>query len=398
MRHCLAFIIAVVTCLSSCTKEIVMDVDEEPIVIIECLLTEEPEQFLRLTMAGGASLDAAPLIGEATAVLIDMGSKQEVGHFKMREDGIWAMQYAAVPNHSYRLEVRVPGHDLIWAEQEMPERCPIHTEYALDDSYNPSVVFTGDILDNSDVKPDKDAFYSPSNEEIGRVTLIFLDSCPHSLWLSAFNYNPETGRREIAEYICTDSEYADNFNVCGIYEPPTSTAVEMITYINDDPFSSNIYKRVPGRTYLTELYANLRGFPLHKRYLMLDAGSASQEELRNNPVIVSGSFTGDYYGNYKDYRHLSPDTGTTVDEIDEDLGILVASIMSGDYDKYLRDAIYAQTVSDSGNLSSIYLTENIHSNINGGLGIFGAKVDIVLRWSPAYMVKADSSGKPIVIP
>ena len=46
-----------------------------------------------------------------------------MGSFERQDDGTWALDYAAVPEHSYRLEVDVPGHETVWAEQTMPTAC-----------------------------------------------------------------------------------------------------------------------------------------------------------------------------------------------------------------------------------------------------------------------------------
>ena len=109
--------------LCSCAKEIVMDAREEPVVAVECILSEQPIQTLRLSFTKGAAMDEAPTLTEADAVLIDLTEGKTVGSFKRQDDGTWALDYAAVPEHSYRLEVDVPGYETVWAEQTMPTAC-----------------------------------------------------------------------------------------------------------------------------------------------------------------------------------------------------------------------------------------------------------------------------------
>ena len=46
-----------------------------------------------------------------------------------QDDGTWTLGYAAVPEHSYRLEVDVPGHETVWAEQTMPPECIFYSAF-----------------------------------------------------------------------------------------------------------------------------------------------------------------------------------------------------------------------------------------------------------------------------
>ena len=115
--------------LCSCAKEIVMDAGNEPVVAVECILSEQPVQTLRLSFTKGAAMDEAPALTEAEAVLIDLTEGETVGNFERQADGTWALDYAAVPEHSYRLEVDVPGQEPIWAEQTMPTDCLVISNF-----------------------------------------------------------------------------------------------------------------------------------------------------------------------------------------------------------------------------------------------------------------------------
>ena len=99
--------------LCSCAKEIVMDAGEEPVVAVECILSEQPVQTLRLSFTKGAAMDEAPALSEAEAVLIDLTEGKTVGSFERRDDGTWALDYTPIPEHSYRLEIDVPGQEPI---------------------------------------------------------------------------------------------------------------------------------------------------------------------------------------------------------------------------------------------------------------------------------------------
>ena len=72
-----------------------MDAKEKPQVVVVCVLSDEPVQTLQLSFTKGASLAEAPALTEAVAMLYD--ESRAVGEFKRDSDGIWRLEYAAVP-------------------------------------------------------------------------------------------------------------------------------------------------------------------------------------------------------------------------------------------------------------------------------------------------------------
>ncbi len=112
--------------LTGCVRDVVLDAGERPKVVVECVLTDSGPQELRLSFTKRASLSETPELTEATARLIDLTNNYPVGEFRRMDDGIWALDYAAMPRHSYRLEVEAPGYELIWAEQSMPVKNDIY--------------------------------------------------------------------------------------------------------------------------------------------------------------------------------------------------------------------------------------------------------------------------------
>ena len=324
--------------LCSCAKEIVMDAREEPVVAVECILSEQPVQTLRLSFTKGAAMDKAPALTEAEAVLIDLTEGKTAGSFERQDDGTWALDYAAVPEHSYRLEVDVPGHETVWAEQTMPTACLVISNFM-------------------------NIFSSSSYVLSLYGSCFFFNFTTEIAWIRALNYNPDTGTREYAEYICTDAPNVSDFNLAGAtYDPPVSDT------------------DVWGHKRTAYLYPNLRGAPLHRRYLRIelplkfDSGGESAHAIH-----IAGSMTGKYYHKDNPFSQQPIDRPPRSDE-----GIVVVSYVSRDYDRYLREAIYYKKISESTDLADMLLRENIFTNIHGGLGIFGAKTETVVEWVPAY--------------
>ena len=118
----------VLLALTGCVRDVVLDAGERPKVVVECVLTDSSPQELWLSFTKGASLAEAPELTEASARLIDLTNNYPAGEFRHRNDGIWVLDYAAEPEHNYRLEVEVPGYELVWAEQTMPERVVVETK------------------------------------------------------------------------------------------------------------------------------------------------------------------------------------------------------------------------------------------------------------------------------
>ena len=315
-----------------------MDAGEEPVVAVECILSEQPVQTLRLSFTKGAAMDEVPALSEAEAVLIDLTEGKTVGSFERQDNGTWTLGYAAVPEHSYRLEVDVPGHETVWAEQTMPTACLVISTFM--------------------------NIFSSSTHVLSLYgSCLFFNFTTEIAWIRALNYNPDTGTREYAEYICTDAPNVSDFNLAGAtYDPPVSDT------------------DVWGHKRTAYLYPNLRGAPLHRRYLRielplkLDSGGESAHGIH-----IAGSMTGKYYHKDNPFSQQPIDRPPRSDE-----GIVVVSYVSRDYDRYLREAIYYKKISESTDLADMLLRENIFTNIHGGLGIFGAKTETVVEWVPAY--------------
>ncbi len=336
--------------MCSCAREIVMDAREKPLVAVECVLVDAPVQTLKLMLSKGASQGYAPVVGDADVLLINLTEKSEAGRFERQDSITWTLDYEAVPEHSYRLEIKVPDYELIWAEQRMPVK-------------NDIVSRLGGASDWSTYGYQNlwGSFFMPTG---------MAWSSEYPTWIRAMNYDPETGKREIAEHICTDFPYVDNFNLTGgTYEPPTCMKYDSVSAHD----SVKAY-----------LYDNLRGQPLHRRYLRLDP-SLDGYEFDDHALSIGGSFTGKYWG-------ADVITSHYVDRPPkDDEGVVIASIVSADYDRYLREAIYQQLLSESGNMSTIYIQDNIFTNINGGVGILGAKSEKILEWISFYQFRFPDS-------
>lgn len=341
-----------VICLS-CVRDLEMNSGENPAIAIECVLQDETPQTLSLIYTRTGRHEASVPITDAGVTLLDKTSGTSCGAFTHSVDRTWTLDYAAVPGHEYRLEVKVPGHDLIYAEDIMPE--PLDLK-----SINANAPYS-----SMRIIAEKygDGF-------IGNV--YWIKELPQYTWLCALNYNRETGKHEIAENICTDYPWIDNFNLTGnsYAAPPPSDEEYRFTW-NGITYAG-YYRRFE--------YPFLDGMAMHRRFLRLRA--PSEEEWKEyischkeeyfdygkHLFTVNGSFSGDFYdGSSKS------DPGK--------LGYVLSMSVSENYDAYLRDAMRIQQMQESTDMSTLYVRDNLYSNIVGGIGIFGASIKRIQAWS-----------------
>ncbi|MCQ2130382.1 MAG: hypothetical protein MJY94_03195, partial [Bacteroidales bacterium] len=224
MKHGISILLAVAILtvsgmLSSCVKEVTLDAGDRT-VVVECLLSNEPGQELSLSFSKGASEGSAMELTEAVATLIDLTVGKTVGEFKRDADGKWRMDYAAIPLHKYRLEVKVPGYDLIYAEDKMPGEVVMKLN-------RPWPWFEDREMY---VKPGLARMRSTgcyySHVVYDQEREIVTPMAGKHLWVYGMRLDPSTGKYELADRICTNIDRnaasIDDFNVTGeVFEPLT---------------------------------------------------------------------------------------------------------------------------------------------------------------------------------
>lgn len=350
IKFTVVMLTALMLALSSCVRDVIMDAEERPTVVVECILTNSAMQELHLNFTKGASKTVAEPLTEAAATLIDLTSGMTVGEFDKASGDLWTLDYSPVSNHRYRLEVQVPGYDLIYAEDTMPDSLYVY-----------SYTWSENLLDNLWGPPAP----SFSDNSFCGGTLFSFGSLPKYTLIYGMNYNPQTGKHEIADEIFTNLPVVDNFNITSEVYVPEIVKWEEDLYVSCDAVKA--------------LYADLKGAPKHKQYLMLNKEELSdylfqfvdqeKDKYSSYSVIydfmVFGSFTGDWYwrrsSQQQDFGNPLPTEG-----------YLVFESLSDNYLAYIRDAIHIMQLKESTDMSTIYLRDNLYTNVVGGLGIFAA--------------------------
>lgn len=343
----------------SCVKDIVLDAGEEPEVVVECLLTEDPVQELYLSYTKGVSLAEADPLLEAEALLVDLDEYGFSAPFSPTEKGKWVLDYSAIPGHSYLLEVKVPGHELITAYTTMPASFEVkHTYFDAVDCYLSSVP-------TEMIKLERYGFSGGS----------FYYNFPDHCWIYFINDDGS-----IAETICTNFPGVDDFNLTGeVYVPDTVLQPVFFPGNKEDrpdsyPLEKDCY-----------LYPVLLGEGLHNRYLRIPKG-----EIIPWTIFPSSSSYREHYSTqivyYDSVSRLSGAYNISGSFNVQGLtGHLCFEVLSEEYDEYLAAAIRAAELEDSTDFYRIYLRSNIlKTNIQGGIGIFGAKKLQILEWNKWY--------------
>ena len=339
----------------SCVREAVMDAGEKPMVVVECVLSNNPVQTLHLRYTKGASKKEYEVVSEAEAVLYDLTEGTFAGSFVKSSDGVWTLDYAAIDDHEYRLEVNVPTYETITAEQKMPVRPVVVAKRVCYYETIAQVVLWHDL-----------------HLEWANACRYFLSTATpgETVWIYAMNYNKETGRREVADYICGSSEY-DDFNLTDVLYTPKVDTVLVSDYFPSVPTPSLC---------LAGLYLDLYGKKMHDRYLRFS------ESVAGFAFEISGTFEGFYPVEFEAESDDYPLNKGVIAQPADDQGYLVFATVSDDFEKYHAEAKRFIEIQESSQLSDIYLRDNIYTNISNGLGIFAAKAETWMVWSDGITV------------
>ena len=255
MRNSLCFLCLLAAILCGCVKDTTLDAGLGHRVVVEFVLTDDSVQNLYLSLTGEPGEKVAPLVQEAEIRLIDVTRSKELNRdivldgFVRVSDNQWTLDYAGIPGHKYRLEVKVDGFETAWAEQKMPEKFEL-VRAAFGDAVPPNYVGFG-------------AFYT-------------VDSVPDFLIIRGTKRNKETGEYDSVEELCTDYPGVEEINATGRFydgNPKwrtgtgfhfSETGWEEANYVyHDGPVAGE-------EGVWTYMFPNLIGKELHDGFLLIN--------------------------------------------------------------------------------------------------------------------------------
>jgi len=314
-----------------CTRDIVLESGEKPAVVVECILTQDSIQELRLSYAKTPSQKEADYLTEAKATLKDLTDQLAIGDFTRVSNDIWQLGYTPVAGHKYRLEIKVNGYDDIFAEDSMVENFSFKW---LEHSPWSSVL----LSTFSDMNSPSDYRFTPTG--------IFYNvmSMPDFLWAYGYDIDETGGEENVIEEICTDYPYIDNFNLTG------------------KDYDSQKDKGF--------VFNSLDGYAMHKKFIRFHSEPRWDDSPDNEHI---------YFTISGDFSNVSTSANERYKQSRKNSFIRFMSV-SESYDTYLRDAYKNILNQQSSDLSFIYTHENSYTNITGGRGIFATVATTDAPW------------------
>ena len=320
--------------VNGCVEPIVMDPGEKDLpVVVNCILTFKSVNYnepgmcenpkLTLQYAKGKSQKEYVPIEDAVVYLEGKFSSSPIANvssipFVHKGGCNWEIEQdiRILFSTSYKLIIEIPGKEPIWAETQTP----------------PEVQFT--FSEHKGAIAQEYIFGGSEFEGLVLWATGHIVDEPYVL--------KERDSAKILDYLVTNHPYADDFNICG------------------KKYSDLSFEGVPhdqcGKYYLDSFNRakiELSMYPLHEGVLRI--GNLEYDK----PFFI---FPGPLAVPYD----LIGTTGAQA------YSFIEYQFVTEDFDKYLR-SVYVQNLSIGSDMSYIYSSSNdIYSNIVGGLGIFGS--------------------------
>ena len=383
LRHCAFLLLAVLT-VSGCFEPIAFTPSEAvEIPSVYCILNPTDTQYLALKYVSPAG-DRFQEKGINDAVITlyeyfdgEKGSERPYrqSSFSRVGDGLYRLVFAPKPGTSNietgalcRLQICLPSGDTLRASTTMPDPgameqyIPVEAE-ARTFSFEANGFRFEPLPFEYEVLGQKGMYYRP--DKAGYIFHPFNGA----IYVSKVGWSKTDQAWFEEEELTTDrEELTDAFNRTGT----------VFTH-SADPAAAAAFPGAAGK-------------PLHYRYLRFPGRQSGQDT-----VFITGDFKGPHYGDAWDatlalakgwetyvrakcevqglpFKPTMLSTGLA--------GFLRFELVSDSYDRYLKDLLLYSLMHDvSTDIVGIYDNTNIYTNIDGGVGVFGAKIEKQYYWT-----------------
>lgn len=336
--------------VSSCLEDINLDTGER-ILNVYCVLRNGPEQELELSYIAPVGGTSRPVGEEVTVSLYD--GDTPVGQFTRTSETKWNLDFSPLGGHTYRLEVRVLGEDILTAETKYPsagslQRVLVQEVEKVKDF--PTMLGEGPVFTGYGFELD-----SPEDQ----VLWCYFEPVKPFIVpdLPAF-----------ADYITTDHPGVDG------------RGETIYPFDGDSPIIQEYFEEGhlynPTGSVLSQDYLGGPVF-LHEKVLRIVHPAGFNRPLDDGKLNV-------YQSNPDSPPfHVSPEVGTTgmfgiggVNSFALYADLVICSV-SAEYDVYLSDFYYGRQ--ESGDFTALVYKRNHFSNVRNGTGIFGASFEYRLN-------------------
>lgn len=391
--------------LCSCLQDIEPDSGSELPIVVDCVLQMDTIQTLRLYHMRKMYEEVNEPLADATVELLqqqyDGGEYVKVAKFHLTEGIIWEARYKPEYGAKYKLSVSRPGEDEISATTTFPYDFRLVLQKKIvrrSNKESDSVAFqaiTADLAIGAMVsKKDFDIggrfsniYYHWLDYLPERPFKVYLrdnqKSCkiwiyPHADSTLVFPYaNYYLYPFEVSELsfvqsshpycrtVVTDHPNADNFNLVpgkvadlDIVNVPVNSMERIIYNPDIQMYSSEVVNYTQWCSFLCP------ELPLHKDFVRIDYPSGFQNGLKEEDLKNSYQYSTSSFMILSDYSNYLSGVEPFLIEV---------RFLSDEYDAFLRD-LHVKEMSQEDFVLSTYDKSNIYSNINGGVGIFGAEI------------------------
>ena len=365
----------------ACYEPVDLVSSEEVLVpCVHCILNPLDTQYLRLYYiskgnATGRGIDNAQVT--FSEYRVDQEGNERLSReypFESLGEGMWRLIFPGEryieANARCKLLVILPSGDTLRAVTTMVNsKWQAHPDVLPTD--NIQCVFDAANAHHKDVELDLHGEhiiqpYDGGNPSQDDVPLYVIYPTAGTVWISKQGWSKEERKWFLEKELATDKEdLVDGFNRTGRYFTQSQ-----------DPKA-------------LELYPNVAGRPLHFQHLRVPARGTA------DTLSISGDFSGSHYGVFgamlallqmREYFILASHmvTGLPPEEflLNGEVGKLVFKRVSEEYDHYLKDVMQYHLLHNVGtDIIAIYDNTNIYSNIEGGVGIFGAEYETRFDWT-----------------
>ena len=368
-----------------CERATELRVEGDGIVVVECVLTEDAKQTMRLSLTDQATEADYERLKKADVRVYDETEGVLAGTFtyvkgNAKEGYTMESAFTGLPLHEYRLEIKVEGFGLVTARTIMPAQ-PVIKWIQEDKTYlNRSTTIEKAL---------------PEYETGVRILTSSLPEGP--VWILCDEkpalLPPDSGPEEIA----TNLLNADPFNLTGnIYSDEDSESCakgERLLYFLTSYYApgggvgdiiSQDNNKLP-LFYPHGRYYYVLGQPAHERYIRIPSvleGGSRRVEGPEDFFQVSG-----HYPSFSPYSYPFSSAGAFAEahynkawwlgEYSNLLRSVVFRSLSEEYDLYLKALLVEDKNQEHRNdYASLFDHQNMHSNIENGAGIFGAYTQV----------------------
>ena len=396
---CLTLVAMSVFPLTSCVENIDIDSGENLPVVVDCVLQMDTVQTLRLYHMKKLNEDDFKPVTEAWVelqVLSESGNPINRVVFHRVDGSLWETPFKPEYGKQYRLSVTIPGKEEIFATTTFPEdlRLVLQSKILRDASgfYDKSIdttrlrMITAEVATARMVTEDDFLFgvmkgtaypedadfplkaYIPTGGKACKMWIFpRRDSIvvyPPNNWVEwhpPFSYSDLPfikSRKHYCDLVVTDHPCADNFNlVPGKVADLDIVNVPVNTITKKERFSSYLLNYTQ---WIPEMCPDL---PLHKGFVRIDQPEGFSNGLSDDDLKTSYQYSRNSFFILGDYSNYLSGIEPFLIEV---------RFLSEEYDAFQRE-LHIRNLSKDDFILSTYDSNNIYSNINGGVGIFGAE-------------------------